>query len=54
MYSDIVNSIEIGSQRYFRSHIKKNRFSVIPGWNTRVKDHYNVARQAYKRWLGRG
>ena len=54
MYRLTVDSIERGSHHFAKERRSRDRFKVIPGWNRRVKQSHETAREDYLQWLRTG
>ena len=54
LYNDIVASVKIASDKYYKKSIKRDKYKVVPGWNRCVKKAYHDYRICFKDWVAYG
>ena len=54
LYQHICTNVDVVLDAFKSRHVNTNKFKVIPGWNRRVKDSHNIARNCYLNWINAG
>ena len=49
-YNQIVPAIKLATQKCIPTTKSSAKFKVIPGWNKYVKEHHDIARDAFHWW----